>query len=112
MKNIQLLNGQNAIVGSQEDIIYEIREHMGCEFADYISEFLDIKVQESAWEQKALRQEMRTYEGSLESIDNVLRDSVEELEELMEYINDSKRINKEKIYSKINEICKNLKEEL
>lgn len=55
-------------------------------------------------ERKALEYEMRSYESDLEDAQRSLHDICDDAEELLTYIADCKRINKEHLTKRIREI--------
>lgn len=108
MENIQLKDGQNVIIGSNRDITEAIEENMGYEFAEAMHRFIGGQIYEYQQIAEAETYEKNAIEGSLESFQNLMRDVLEELEEVTNYIEEAKRINKDQIYQKLMRMKKSI----
>lgn len=97
MRNITLVNGKNVIVNENDlsDIAGIIKEECSPELAEMMEEMLSDKLSDLEDERKALVQEMCSYESDLEDAQRSLHDIWDDAEELLTYIADCKRINKE-----------------
>ena len=106
MRNITLVNGKNVIVNENDlsDIVGIVKEECSSELAAMAEEMLSNKLSDLEDERKALEYEMRSYESDLEDAQRSLHDIWEDAEELLTYIAESKRINKEHLTKRIREI--------
>ena len=97
MRNITLVNGKNVIVNENDlsDIAGIVKEECSSELAEMAEEMLSNKLSDLEDERNALVQEMRSYESDLEDAQRSLHDIWDDAEELLQYIAESKRINKE-----------------
>jgi len=109
---IQLLNGQNEVVMSNNDISYIIGKYLGGEFESLVTETIIQNDANEIYAKEKLNSDLNSYEAGLESYHNIMQDTMEQLEELSEYMEDAKRINKDTIYQKINDIIRKLNKEL
>lgn len=106
MRNIVLNSGKNVIINenSLSDMMETVRTELSPELADNLEEMISDKLFNLEEERQELNQEMQSYESDLEDAERSLRDIWEDAEELLHYIADSKRINKEQIIERIREI--------
>ena len=106
MRNITLVNGKNVIVNENDlsDIAGIVREECSPELAEMVEEMISDKLSDLEDEHKALEYEMRSYESDLEDAQRSLHDIWDNAEELLQYIAESKRINREGLTEKIREI--------
>lgn len=97
MRNITLVNGKNVIVNENDlsDIVGIVKEECSSELAEMAEEMLSNKLSDLENKRNALTQEMRSYESDLEDAQRSLHDIWDDAEELLTYIADCKRINKE-----------------
>ena len=115
MDNILIENGSNtelAMISGIKDIAFYTEKYIGNEFSDYVIEYFNDAVDEYDYENECLKEELQNYTESLESNNRLLHDTVDTLEELIEYIETSKRINKEKILEKLKTLKINIWNEL
>ncbi len=115
MDNILIENGSNtelAMISGIKDIAFYTEKYMGNEFSDYVTEYFNDIIYDWNCEEEYLKEELQNYTKSLESNNRLLHDTVDTLEELIEYIETSKRINKEKILEKLKTLKINIWNEL
>ena len=112
MRNITLNSGKNVIVNenSLSDMMETIRIEFSSELADSLEEMISNKLFDLEDERKALIQEMRSYESDLEDAKSVLHDIWDDAEELLNYIAECKRTNKERLTEVLCEIGLRAKE--
>ena len=106
MRNITLVNGKNVIVNENDlsDIAGIVKEECSPELAEMVEEMISGKLYDLEDERKALEYEMRSYESNLEDAQRSLHDIWDDAEELLTYIAESKRINKEHLTERIRAI--------
>ena len=99
MKNITLNSGKNVIVNenSLSDMIETVREELSPEISDSLEEMILDKLYDLEYERKTLRQEMSAYESDLEDAQFALHDVVDGVEELIQYISSSARMDRKKL---------------
>ena len=99
MNNVYV-NGRIETIGSDRDIIDIIREHCGSDFANFIEYRLNHMELSNEQKEEILRNsDYYSYEASLDDWNFCGNDIIEECEKQMEYIENSKRINKEVLYN-------------
>ena len=99
MKNVYV-NGNVETIGNDRDIIDIIRDNCGSDFADFMEYRLSHMELPKEQKEEILRNsDYYGYEESLDAWNCVGNDIVEECEKQMEYIENSKRINKEVLYN-------------
>ena len=99
MNNVYV-NGRIETIGSDRDIIDIIREHCGSDFANFIEYRLNHMELSNEQKEEILRNsDYYSYEASLDDWNFCGNDIIEECEKQMEYIDNSKRINKEVLYN-------------
>lgn len=106
MRNITLNTRKNVIINenSLSDMMETVRAELSPELADALEEMISDKTEDFESERQALTQEMRSYESDLEDAQRSLHDIWDDAEELLTYIAESKRINKEHLTERIREI--------
>ena len=113
MENI-MVNNQLETVGNDRDIVDIIEKSCGYDFAKFIKNRLSMP-QEITPElvEKVLRNsDFYSYESSLDDWNCIGNDVVEICDSMVEYIEDAKRIDKNKIYDKFVEIRDKIQENL
>lgn len=104
MENIALNSGQTVLIGSNKDIVEAIETHCSYELASLIaSKMVDVD-KEKLYAQERAQTDADSYLSDLESKECCLRDVLEIAEGLTDYMEEAKRINKDTIYQKLNEI--------
>ena len=99
MTNVYI-NGNVETIGNDRDIIDIIREHYGSDFANFIEYRLNHMELSNEQKEEILRNsDYYSYEESLDDWNFCGNDIIEECEKQMEYIDNSKRINKEVLYN-------------
>lgn len=115
MDNVLIENGSNtelAMIAGINDVAFYTEKYMGSEFSNYATECFNDTVAEYDYEKECLKEELQNYTESLESNNRLLHDMVNTLEELIDYIETSKRISKEKILEKLKLLKINIWNEL
>ena len=112
MENIALNSGETVLIGSNKDIVEAIETHCSYELASLISSKLVDVDREKLYAEERAQTDADSYLSDLESKECCLRDVLEIAEGLTEYIEDAKRINKDTIYQKLNELIKLIGNEL
>ena len=112
MENIALNSGKTVLIGSNKDIVEAIEEHCSYELASLISSKLVDVDAEKLYAQERAMTDADSYLSDLESKECCLRDVLEIAEGLTDYMEEAKRINKDMIYQKLNEIIKHIGNEL
>lgn len=112
MENIALNSGQTVLIGSNKDIVEVIETHCSYELASLISsKMIDVDAEKLYARERALT-DADSYCTDLESKECCLRDVLELIEGLMDYMKETKRVDKDKIYLRLIEIEKIIENEL
>lgn len=112
MENIALNNGKTVLIGSNKDIVEAIETHCSYELGSLIlSKLVDVDA-ERLYAQERAQTDADSYCADLESKEYCLREVLDIAEELVDYIEETKRINKDTIYQKINDIVRIIGNEL
>ena len=99
MNNVYV-NGRIETIANDRDIVDIIRECCGDDFASYVENRLNCReLTEEEIKQVLENSDYYSYEASLDAWNYCGNDIVEECEKQMEYIENSKRINKEVLYN-------------
>ena len=114
MRNITLNTGKNVIINenSFSDMMETVRTELSPELADSLEEMISDKFFDLEEERKELNQEMRSYESNLEDAERSLQDIEEDTENLLNYITESKRIDRKYLIEILREIRLRAKENL
>ena len=106
------VNNENVVVLNDDDIIYQIEQNCGYELAEILKDRLVI----DDYETKLAREKSCTDEESfcaqLESVECCLRDILEEVEKQQEYLKESKKISRDKIYQSLDRIIQMINNEI
>ena len=99
MNNVYV-NGRIETIANDRDIIDIIRECCGDDFASYVGNRLNCReLTEEEIKQVLENSDYYSYEASLDAWNCAGNDIIEECEKQIEYIENSKRINKEVLYN-------------
>lgn len=112
MKNVLLNNGKQVIISNDRDIADIISENLSYELSEMVSNRIADIDEERLYQAELARTDAVGYLSDIESKESCLNEVLDIAEELSEYIENSKRINKEKIYQKLNDIIKIISNEL
>lgn len=115
MDNVLIENGTSkelAMIGEIKDIEFYTEKYMGSEFSDYVTEYFNDVIDNSDYEKECLEEELKNYTESLESNNCLLHDTVDTLNKLIDYIETSKRISKEKLVEELKLLKLNIRNEL
>ena len=114
MRNITLVNGKNVIVNeySFSDIVRTVKEECSYELAEMMENIVADGFYDLNYECAVLEQKMRSYESDLEDAERSLRDIWEDAEDLLNYIAESKRIDRKYLIEVLREIRLRAKENL
>lgn len=106
MENVRLKNGQDVIIASSKEINEAIEENMGYEFAEAMQRFVGDQIYEYQQTAQAETYEKDAMESNLEDMTFLMHDVLDELDEVTNYMEEAKRINKDKIYQKLVQLRK------
>ena len=108
MHIIELKNGKNVCIGGYSDALDVIREELGDEITTALEEDITYALEEMRSERDIQEEEKEEYERNCEGYRDMLQETVEELDGLLENMQNAKRINKEKLFLSLNRIRKNI----
>ena len=108
MHIIELKNGKNVCIGGYRDALNVIREELGDEITTALEEDITDTLEEMRSERDIQEEEKEEYERNCEGYRDMLQETVEELDGLLENMQNAKRINKEKLFLSLNRIRKNI----
>ena len=108
MHIIELKNGKNVCIGGYCDALDTIREELGDEITTALEEDITDTLEEMRSERDIQEEEKEEYERNCEGYRDMLQETVEELDGLLENMQNAKRINKEKLFLSLNRIRKNI----
>lgn len=112
MENIQLNDGTTVLIGSNKDVIEAIGEHCSYELADLVERKYKEDIEELQWKCQVESDEKENYERDIEGKTALLHDAVESINDLINYMRESKRIDKEKIFIRLQNIHNDIYREL
>lgn len=108
MHIIEIKNGKNVCIGGYHDALDVIREELGDEIATALEEDITYELEEMRSERDIQAEEKEEYERNCDGYRDMLQETVEELDGLLENMQNAKRINKEKIFLSIKRIRQNI----
>lgn len=108
MHIIELKNGKNVCIGGYSDALDVIREELGDEITTALEEDITDTLEKMRSERDIQEEEKEEYERNCEGYRDMLQETVEELDGLLENMQNAKRINKEKLFLSLNRIRKNI----
>lgn len=112
MENIALNSGQTVLIGSNKDIVEAIETYCSYELASLISSKLINIDAEKLYAQERAMTDADSYLSDLENIQGCLRDVLEIAEGLTDYMEVTKKINRNTIYKKLKELVRIIECEL
>lgn len=112
MNTIQLKNGTIVAIGSNKDIVDIVETYCGHELSQLLLPKLVEVDKDILYAREKAHTDCDAYLSSLESKETALRDILEIAESLINYIEDSKRINKDTINKKVIEFINMIENEL
>ena len=115
MENILIKNNENTelvTIADENDVLYYIEQYMGSEFAECTKRNLQSDYDELKEDYGLLKTEFDSYESSLEDMSGLMHDTVDALDEVIEEIETSKRLNKEKLMNKLSNLRRCIYNEL
>lgn len=113
MENISI-NGTIETIANDRDIVDIIRNICGGDFANYIEQRLyrPLEISQELREQIISESDYYSYEASLDSHNCVFNDILEECENQIDYIEESKRIDKVKLLESFERIAEIVQSEI
>lgn len=115
MENITLNSGKTVSIGPDRDIIEVVQEHCSYELANLISSKMadiDSVDKEKLYAQERAMTDADSYLSDLENIQGCLRDVLEIVKGLTDYMEVTKKINRDTIYKKLKELVRIIECEL
>lgn len=115
MENILIRNNENTelvTIADEKDVLYYIEQYMGSEFADCTKRNLQSDYDELKGDYEFLKTEFDSYEESLDNMSGLMHDSVYTLDEVIEDIRTSKRLSKKKLLEKLENLRREIYNEL
>ena len=99
MNNVYV-NGRIETIANDRDIVDIIRECCGDDFASYVENRLNCRELTAEEKRQVLENsDYYSYESSLDAWNCVGNDIVEECEKQIEYMEEAKRVNKDRLYN-------------
>ncbi len=96
----------------EKDLCQVIDKYISREVAEYVADRIsEVNIAEYKAELE-VQTDLRNYEQSCENWHTLVQDKSEELEEIIQYMEESKRIDKQKIYDKLVRIVVDMRGEL
>ena len=108
MHIIELKNGKNVCIGGYHDALDIIREELGDEITTALEEDITDTLEDMKSERDIVAEEKEEYERNCEGYRDMLQETVEELDGVLESMENAKRINKEKLFLSLKRIRKNI----
>ena len=115
MENV-CINGKIETIGNDRDIVDIVRACCGDDFATLIDNRLNVPLEQSITpeliETCLQRTDFYSYEASLDNWNCIANDVLDECEKQIDYIEESKRIDKSKLYDSFVKIARLIRSEL
>lgn len=115
MENVSVKNKEKVdlvTISGGKDILYYIGQYMGAEFAECAERNLKEDLYETREKYEILQNELDSYGASLESMNLLMHDTMDALDEIIEDVQTSKRLYKEKLLDELKNLRKNIYNEL
>ena len=106
------VNNKNVCILNDDDIVYHIEQNCGYELAGMMEERLVMDDYETKLAREKSCTDEEAYLSQLESIECCLRDILEEAEKQQEYLEESKKIDRNKIYQSLDRIIQMINNEI
>lgn len=108
--SVESNNGTELVtIGGENDVLYYIEEYMGAEFSECTKRNLQSDYDELKDDYEFLKTEFDSYEESLEKL---VHDTMSVLDEVVEDIRTAKRLNKKKLLEKLENLRREIYNEL
>ena len=104
MQNILLNDGSLSTVNGYSGMIELIRERFSYELADSLEEIVSDRIEDLNHEKVNVESELRSYEEDVEELDSTLWDIRDIAEEILDYMDTNKRMDKNKFRNMVEEI--------
>lgn len=104
MQNVLLNDGTLHTVSGMAEILELIRENFSRDLADNMKEWISGNIAALKWENENAKEELASYKDDLEILKNILEDIYSDTEEILSYINENDRTEKEKLYDMMESI--------
>ena len=94
------INGKSEIIMNDNDIVDIVRNYCGNDFARFLEDRLNkpTEITQELREEVLSESDFYSYEASLDSWNSTAYDIIEECEKQIEYMEESKRIDKHRLY--------------
>lgn len=115
MENVSVKNKEKVdlvTIFGERDILYYIEQYMGAELAECAERNLKEDLDETREKYEILQNELDSYGASLESMNLLMHDTMDALDEIIEDVQTSKRLYKEKLLDELKNLRKNIYNEL
>ena len=106
------VNNENVVVLNDNDIVYHIEQNCGYELAGILKDRLVIDDYETKLARERSMTDEESYCAQLESMGCCLRDILDEVEKQQEYLEESKKINRDTIYQSMDRIIQMINNEI
>ena len=106
------VNNENVCILNDNDIIYHIEKNCGYELAEILKDRLVIDDYETKLAREKSMTDEESYCAQLESMGCCFRDILDEVEKQQEYLEESKKIDRRKIYQSLDKIIKMINNEI
>ena len=112
MSVIQLLDGTQAFILNSRDLIDIAYNTLGSEYSAEIEKVIQSSTEAEIYAEKRFNSDMNSYEGQIETYRDCMLEVVEIAENLLEYINETKKIDRLKITQELEKVFQKLNSEL
>ena len=112
MQNVVLKYGTIVTIGSDKDLVEIIEAYCGEELAGLVASKISDIDTEQLYAKARANTDADSYLASLEEKENLLRETVEQLNDINKHLEEAKRVNRDFIYQEINKISEMLVREL
>ena len=106
------VNNENVCILNDNDIIYHIEQNCGYELAEMLKDRLVIDDYETKLAREKSMTDEESYCAQVESMGCCLRDILDEVEKQQDYLEESKKIDRSKIYQSMDRIIKMINNEI
>lgn len=104
MQNVLLNDGRTVIIGGMKDVIEVVGENLGYEISDVLNGFYADQIKEYKYIADAESKEKEAMESDLEDTQQLLHGTMDSIEEIIDYMEEARRMDKQKVIKRLSEI--------
>lgn len=105
---IALNSGKNVVINNKDDLVEVIKEELSPELSNIVNSIVSGAEQEEIYAKLRINSDLDSYESDLENYQNAVNEALRLSDVIIEHLETSSRINRNKIYVNLLELRKEL----